>query len=121
MSCSNPQKEAEMPIADRNLGPGTKLVGKYKGDTFHAELVETAEGLRYRLEDGREFKSPSSAGSAVMGGKSCNGWAWWSIATAQTTAPSTSTPEAAEPATAAAPSFTEAAPAPAAKSAKAKG
>jgi len=38
------------------------------------------EGLRYRLEDGREFKSPSSAGSAIMGGSACNGWRFWSVA-----------------------------------------
>ena len=51
------------------------------------------EGLRYRLEDGREFKSPSSAGSAVMGGVACNGWRFWSLApTGETPAP------AAEPA-----------------------
>jgi hypothetical protein len=37
-------------------------------------------GLRYRLEDGREFKSPSAAGSAVMGGVACNGWRFWSLA-----------------------------------------
>ena len=62
-----------MPIEDRNLSPGTALVGRYKGTTYRAEVVETEDGLRYRLEDGREFKSPSSAGSAVMAGKSVNG------------------------------------------------
>jgi len=69
-----------MPIADRNLSPGTALVARYQGTTYRAELVQTEAGLRYRLEDGREFKSPSSAGSAVMGGKSCNGWVFWSLA-----------------------------------------
>ena len=69
-----------MPIADRNLSPGTALIARYKGTTHRAELVQTEAGLRYRLEDGREFKSPSSAGSAVMGGKSCNGWVLWSVA-----------------------------------------
>ena len=70
-----------MPIEDRNLSAGTKLVARYKGETYRAEVVTTADGLRYRLEDGREFKSPSSAGSAVMGGKSCNGWRFWGLAT----------------------------------------
>jgi hypothetical protein len=42
--------------------------------------VQTADGLRYRLDDGREFTSPSSAGKAAMGGVSCNGWRFWSIA-----------------------------------------
>jgi len=36
--------------------------------------VKTDDGIRYRLDDGRKFKSPSAAGSAVMGGKACNGW-----------------------------------------------
>src|SRR3989304_4276295 len=52
-----------MPIENRNLEPGTKLVGRYKGQTYHAEVVQTEEGIRYRLGDGREFKSPSSAGA----------------------------------------------------------
>ena len=69
-----------MSIEDRNLKDGTKLVARYKGEEQTAEVVETEEGIRYRLEDGREFKSPSSAGSAVMGGSACNGWRFWSLA-----------------------------------------
>jgi len=69
-----------MAIEDRNLAVGTKLVAKYKGQEHTAEVVKTEEGLRYRLKDGREFKSPSSAGSAVMGGSACNGWRFWSVA-----------------------------------------
>ena len=75
-----------MPIADRNLSVGTRLVGRYKGTTYRAEVVQTEDGLRYRLEDGREFKSPSSAGSAVMSGVSCNGWRFWSVVTEATDA-----------------------------------
>src|SRR3972149_4057893 len=69
-----------MAIEDRNLKAGTKLVARYKGKEYTAEVVKTEEGLRYRLEDGKEFKSPSSAGSAVMGGSACNGWRFWSVA-----------------------------------------
>ncbi len=69
-----------MSIEDRNLVPGTKLIARYKGKEYAAEVVETEEGVRYRLEDGREFKSPSSAGSAIMGGTACNGWRFWSLA-----------------------------------------
>ncbi len=69
-----------MSIEDRNLAVGTKLVARYKGQEYTAEVVETEEGVRYRLEDGREFKSPSSAGSAVMGGSACNRWRFWSLA-----------------------------------------
>src|SRR3990172_9561781 len=68
-----------MAIEDRNLKAGTKLVARYKGQEHTAEVVKTEEGLRYRLEDGREFKSPSSAGSTIMGGSACNGWRFWSV------------------------------------------
>jgi len=68
-----------MPIENGELTAGTRLVARYKGRDYSAEVVETEEGLRYRLEDGREFKSPSSAGSAIMGGKACNGWRLWSL------------------------------------------
>ncbi len=74
-----------MPIENRELKPGTKLVARYKGKDHSALLVETEQGLRYRLEDGREFKSPSSAGSAIMGGNACNGWRFWSLADEATT------------------------------------
>ena len=69
-----------MPLEDRNLEAGTRLAAKYKGQVHTCEVVQTDEGLRYRLEDGREFKSPSSAGSAVMDGTACNGWRFWSLA-----------------------------------------
>ncbi len=69
-----------MSIEDRNLAAGTKLVARYKGKEYAAEVVKTKEGVRYRLEDGREFKSLSSVGSATMGGNACNGWRFWSVA-----------------------------------------
>ncbi len=69
-----------MPIADRNLSPGTALVGHYKGATHRAEVVKSEAGLRYRLEDGREFTSPSGAARAVMGGMAVNGWRFWDLA-----------------------------------------
>src|SRR5687768_14364562 len=68
-----------MPITDRNLTPGTQLVVKFKGTTYTAEVIQTEQGLRYQLSDGREFKSPSAAGTAITG-KACNGWAFWSLA-----------------------------------------
>ena len=60
----------------KKLAPGTRLVAKYKGTEHAAEVVADEEGkLRFRLADGREFGSPSAAGSAVMGGIACNGCA----------------------------------------------
>jgi hypothetical protein len=70
-----------MPIENRELTVGTRLVARYKKQEYTATVVEGEEGgLRYRLDDGREFKSLSSAGSAVMGGVACNGWRFWSVA-----------------------------------------
>ncbi len=65
-----------MAIEDRNLTVGTRLVANYRKHA-HACMVEKAEegeGVRFALEDGRKFKSASSAASALMGGKAVNGW-----------------------------------------------
>jgi hypothetical protein len=70
-----------MAIENRELDSGTKLIAKYKKEEYRAEVVAGEGGkVRYRLADGREFKSPSSAGTAITG-KACNGWAFWSIET----------------------------------------
>lgn len=75
-----------MPIQDRNLKPGTKLMARYHKQTYTCAVVEGEGGkIIYRLEDGKEFKSPSAAGMAITG-KSCNGWAFWSLAPAESTA-----------------------------------
>jgi hypothetical protein len=73
-----------MAIEDRSLKAGTKLVARYKGKDYTCQVVDTKEGRRYIVDDGADFqaadfKSPSSAGSAVMGGSACNGWRFWSI------------------------------------------
>ena len=68
-----------MPLENRNLEPGTVLVARYKKQDRACEVVQTDEGLRYRLDDGTEHKSPSSAGKAAMGGVACNGWRFWSL------------------------------------------
>jgi hypothetical protein len=67
-----------MPIENRELAGGTRLVARYKKQARTCEVVETADGLRYRLDDGTEHRSPSSAGKAATGG-SCNGWVFWSV------------------------------------------
>ena len=41
--------------------------------------AEPGGKLAFVLEDGKHFRSPSSVGSAVMGGAACNGWRFWSI------------------------------------------
>jgi hypothetical protein len=70
-----------MPIDNRELAPGAKLEGTHKKTSYICEVVATPEGeIRFKLEDGRLFTSPSSAGKAVMNGVSCNGWRFWSLA-----------------------------------------
>ena len=103
-----------MAIYDRNLKPGTHLVGRYHKQTFTADVVEVDGGnlnynlpdgrklvlegenkvLRYRLADGREFKSPSAAGMAITG-HACDGWVFWSVQAAET-APVPATESAAD-------------------------
>lgn len=64
----------------KQMATGTTLVARYKGEAHECTVTENEEGkLLYRLADGRAFKSPSAAGSAVMGGTACNGWRFWSL------------------------------------------
>ena len=68
-----------MAIEDRNLTEGTRLVAKYKKEVYTCVIAKGDKGrLVYRLEDGRDFKSPSAAGNAITG-SACNGWIFWSI------------------------------------------
>ncbi len=54
-----------MAIENRNPEPGTKLIASYKKEEDRAEVVAGEDGkILYRLDDGREFKSPSSAATA---------------------------------------------------------
>ena len=67
-----------MTIEDRNLKAGTKLVARYKGQAYSCTVMEgDGKGPRFMLGDDRVFKSPSAAGSAIMGGNACNGWRFW--------------------------------------------
>ena len=67
-----------MPIENRNMEPGTVLTARHKKEDRSCEVVETTDGLRYRLDDGTVHRSPSAAGKAVTG-FACNGWVFWSI------------------------------------------
>lgn len=68
-----------MPLDNRNPEPGTVLVARYKKQERTCEVVQTDDGIRYRLDDKTEHRSPSSAGKAAMGGIACNGWRFWSL------------------------------------------
>jgi hypothetical protein len=69
-----------MAIQNRELAAGTILVAKYKG-VEHRVLVlgDHETGLGFELDGKTIYKSPSAAGSAVMGGTACNGWRFWSV------------------------------------------
>lgn len=70
-----------MPIENRKLKAGTMLVAHYKGKDHKCEVISTPDGTRYRLiGSNKQYKSPSAAGTAVMGGIACNGWRFWSTA-----------------------------------------
>ena len=68
-----------MPLENRNLDTGTRLVARYRKQDRTCEVVQTDDGLRYRLDDGTEHSSPSSAGRAVTNGVAVNGWRFWSL------------------------------------------
>jgi hypothetical protein len=87
-------------IEDRNLKPGTVLVARYKKQDHRCEVVAGEDGkVVFRIKGGKEFTSPSAAGSAVMGGTACNGWRFWSVEGSEPMKP-TRTPKAAKKATA---------------------
>jgi hypothetical protein len=70
-----------MAITNRELPVGTRLVADYKKTRYvcTVEAAEEGESVVFALEDGKKFKSPSVAGSAVMGGTACNGWRFWTV------------------------------------------
>lgn len=43
------------------------------------EVVKNKDGKVAFWGGGKEYGSPSAAGSAVMGGTACNGWRFWSV------------------------------------------
>ena len=85
-----------MAIENRNLEIGTKLVASYEKVQYvcTVEAAADGEGVVYALEDGKKFKSPSAAGSSVMGGNAVNGWRFWSLEGEATTAAGTSATKA---------------------------
>ena len=87
-----------MTITDRNaIREGMTLTANYKGET-HEVLVLADEQGRLAFEYRNQiFKSPSSAGSAIMGGIACNGWRFWTRANEVGDRPAAEAPAADEP------------------------
>jgi hypothetical protein len=68
-----------MSIEDRNLKPGTVLKATYRKKEYRCDVAKgEGDKLVYRVS-GKEYTSPSAAGSAVMGGVACNGWRFWTV------------------------------------------
>ena len=62
-------------------------MANYKKQRYVCVVEADEEGkLAFVLEDGKRFKSPSSAASAVMGGSAANGWRFWALESEQTAA-----------------------------------
>lgn len=60
------------------LGEGTKLVARYKGKEWTAQVIRQEDGT-FAITDGPiVYKSLSAAGKAITGG-ACNGWVFWSL------------------------------------------
>ena len=68
-----------MPIENRNLEVGTRLVATYKKEPFLCTVEAGEEGKLAFVLNGKTYTSPSAAGSAAMGGTACNGWRFWSV------------------------------------------
>ncbi len=67
-----------MPIEDRNLADGTKLVLRFKGVDHHATVQKDDVGaLHVRL--GRKVYSSLSAAASAITHTAQNGWRAWSI------------------------------------------
>jgi hypothetical protein len=66
-------------IENRDLPAGTRLAVRHKGTVHTCEVVRTKDGLRYRLKDGKEFNSPSSAGREITNAVAVNGRSFWSL------------------------------------------
>ena len=69
-----------MTIDNRNLAAGAVLVTAYKKVQHRCEVVTTEKGLGFKLANGKILSSPSSAGKAITGRVSCDGWKFWSLA-----------------------------------------
>jgi hypothetical protein len=67
-----------MVVANRNLKPGTRLIGRYHKQEHTCEIIGSDDKLVYRV-NGKDFNSPSAAGTSVTN-HGCNGWAFWTEA-----------------------------------------
>ena len=62
---------------------GLRLVARFKKQDYACVVSNNPEDSAKKVfvleHDGTEHSSLSAAGSAIMGGVSCNGWRFWSV------------------------------------------
>lgn len=64
---------AKQPLS-RNVDYPVQIRAEAKGQQFEAELLDKNGQVKL---NGRLYRSPSGAGQAASGWKSCNGWTFW--------------------------------------------
>ncbi len=65
---SHLERSVLMAIENRDLPAGTRLVATYKKQAFVCTVEAGEDGKLAFIVDGKRYTSPSSAGSAGMGG-----------------------------------------------------
>ncbi len=74
-SDAQPQKPAKKIIQKPLPKLPLSIKGKYKGDVYHAELIDISGKVRY---NGKIYATPSTAAKVITTGwKSVNGWDFW--------------------------------------------
>ena len=62
--------------------PGEQFQRRYKGESYTLTVIETPEGIRYRIEEYPDeiFTSPTTAAKfLVPDGQSINGRSFWKV------------------------------------------
>jgi Zn finger protein HypA/HybF involved in hydrogenase expression len=83
-------QEKKLVVEKGTLAEGAVLTVTYKKAEHRCTVIKTEKGLEFQLADGKTFGSPSSAGKAITGRVSCDGWKFWSIAEGAMPAPAQS-------------------------------
>ncbi len=66
-------------IKDRKLKVGMKLVARHKGTDYNAVVVKGEKGGTAIRMNRKTYSGLSSAGNAITGWGSTNGWKFWSV------------------------------------------
>jgi hypothetical protein len=74
------RRRLAMAITNRDLPEGAILVGRYKGQVHRVLVLKDDRGSRATSSTAaRSTGASRRPGSAATGGKSCNGWDFFSV------------------------------------------